>query len=75
MKVWEVTISNENYNYWLFEGDSDEKYETYEWEGQKIDGWKTIEASISGDDFFDLMGERGISQVITNCRENICKEN
>lgn len=29
----------------------------------------------SGDDFFDLMGERGISQVITNCRENLCKEN
>lgn len=29
----------------------------------------------SGDDFFDLMGERGISQVISNCRENICKEN
>ncbi len=46
MKVWEVTISNESYNYWSFEGDSDEKYETYEWEGQKIDDWKVIEASI-----------------------------
>ena len=37
-------------------------------------GWgDTI--SNSADDFFNLMGERGISQVISNCRENICKEN
>lgn len=31
--------------------------------------------SNSGDDFFDLMGERGINQVIINVRENLCKEN